>query len=47
VIGFGLHGDYQLADSVIRDGSVDLVSVDHTLRDDPDWPRNARKALSR
>jgi 2,4-dienoyl-CoA reductase-like NADH-dependent reductase (Old Yellow Enzyme family) len=45
VIGFGLHGDYQLADSVIRDGSVDLVAVDHTLRGDPDWPRNARRAL--
>jgi 2,4-dienoyl-CoA reductase-like NADH-dependent reductase (Old Yellow Enzyme family) len=45
VIGFGLHGDYQLADSVIRDGSVDLVAVDHTLRNDPDWPRNARRAL--
>jgi 2,4-dienoyl-CoA reductase-like NADH-dependent reductase (Old Yellow Enzyme family) len=47
VIGFGLHGDYQLADSVIRDGSVDLVAVNHTLRSAPDWPRQARKALSR
>jgi 2,4-dienoyl-CoA reductase-like NADH-dependent reductase (Old Yellow Enzyme family) len=45
VIGFGLHGDYQLADSIIRDGSVDLVAVDHTLRADPDWPRRARKGL--
>jgi 2,4-dienoyl-CoA reductase-like NADH-dependent reductase (Old Yellow Enzyme family) len=45
VIGFGLHGDHQLADSVIRDGSVDLISVDHTLRTNPDWPRLARKAL--
>ncbi|MBX0327980.1 hypothetical protein K2Z83_09865 [Oscillochloris sp. ZM17-4] len=45
VIGFGLHGDHHLADSVIRDGSVDLISVDHTLRHDPDWPLRAREAL--
>ncbi|NTW03325.1 MAG: NADH:flavin oxidoreductase, partial [Oscillochloris sp.] len=45
VIGFGLHGDYHLADSVIRDGSIDLVAIDHTLRSDPDWPQHARKAL--
>jgi 2,4-dienoyl-CoA reductase-like NADH-dependent reductase (Old Yellow Enzyme family) len=45
VICFGLHGDHRLADSVIRDGSVDLVSVDHTLRNDPDWPLRAGEIL--
>lgn len=46
VIGFGLHGDYHLADSVIRDGSIDLVAVEHTLRNDPDWPLRAREVLA-
>lgn len=45
VIGSGLQGDAQLADSVIRDGSVDLVEFDHTLRFNPDWPQTARKSL--
>jgi 2,4-dienoyl-CoA reductase-like NADH-dependent reductase (Old Yellow Enzyme family) len=46
VIGFGLHGDHHLADSVIRDGSVDLVAADHTLRNDPDWPLRAHEVLA-
>ncbi|NTV62852.1 MAG: NADH:flavin oxidoreductase [Oscillochloris sp.] len=46
VIGFGVQGDHQLADSLIRDGSIDMVSIDHTLRYHPDWPLRAREALS-
>jgi 2,4-dienoyl-CoA reductase-like NADH-dependent reductase (Old Yellow Enzyme family) len=45
VIGSGLLGDPQLADSVVRDGSVDLVMLAQALRDDPDWPRAARQSL--
>lgn len=45
VIGSGLLGDPALADSVVRDGSVDLVMLGGALRDDPDWPRAARAAL--
>jgi 2,4-dienoyl-CoA reductase-like NADH-dependent reductase (Old Yellow Enzyme family) len=45
VIGSGLLGDPQLADSIIRDGSVDLVMLDQALRNDPDWPQAARQAL--
>jgi 2,4-dienoyl-CoA reductase-like NADH-dependent reductase (Old Yellow Enzyme family) len=47
VIGSGLLGDPQLADSVVRDGSVDLVMLDQALRDDPDWPQMARERLER
>lgn len=46
VIGSGLLGDPLLADSVVRDGSVDLVMLDGALRADPDWPRTARAALA-
>ncbi|GAB4448449.1 MAG: NADH:flavin oxidoreductase [Chloroflexi bacterium OHK40] len=46
VIGSGLLSDPHLADSVIRDGSVDLVMLEQTLRLDPDWPRAARAALA-
>lgn len=45
VIGSGLLGDPLLADSVVRDGSVDLVMLAQTLRDDPDWPQTARELL--
>jgi 2,4-dienoyl-CoA reductase-like NADH-dependent reductase (Old Yellow Enzyme family) len=41
VIGSGFQGDALLADSVVRDGSIDLVQIDHSLRNDPDWPRAA------
>ena len=46
VIGSGDFGDAHLADSIIRDGSVDLVMLDQTLRLDPDWPIKAREALA-
>jgi 2,4-dienoyl-CoA reductase-like NADH-dependent reductase (Old Yellow Enzyme family) len=45
VIGSGLLGDPLLADSIIRDGSVDLVMLREALRADPDWPLHARDAL--
>lgn len=45
VIGSGELGDPHLADSVVRDGSVDMVMLDESLRHDPDWPRRAREAL--
>lgn len=45
VIGSGLLGDPQLADSVVRDGSVDLVMLGRALALDPDWPRSAYEAL--
>lgn len=38
-------GDPLLADSVVRDGSVDLVMLDQSLRRDPDWPRRAMEML--
>jgi 2,4-dienoyl-CoA reductase-like NADH-dependent reductase (Old Yellow Enzyme family) len=41
----GLLDDPELADSVIRDGSADLVTLGQRLRVDPDWPRRARAAL--
>lgn len=46
VIGSGELGDPHLADSIVRDGSVDLVMLDQSLRLDPDWPRRAREALA-
>lgn len=46
VIGSGLLGDPLLADSVVRDGSVDLVMLRQALRADPDWPIRAREALA-
>jgi len=47
VIGSGELGDPHLADSVVRDGSVDLVMLDGSLRRDPDWPLRARDILER
>jgi NADPH2 dehydrogenase len=34
-----------LADSLIRDESIDLVMVDRPLRDDPGWPEVARREV--
>ncbi|WP_129629936.1 NADH:flavin oxidoreductase [Candidatus Oscillochloris fontis] len=45
VIGFGVQGDHYVADSLIRDGSIDLVALDHTLRYNPDWPQQAQDLL--
>lgn len=44
ITGGGLD-DALLADSVIRDGSVDLVRIGRGLRADPDWPQRAFAAL--
>lgn len=38
--------DPHLADSVIRDGSVDMVMLDKALRLDPGWPLKARERLA-
>ena len=45
VIGSGLLGDALLADSVVRDGSIDIVMLDGSLRADPAWPRAARARI--
>jgi NADPH2 dehydrogenase len=42
----GLLDDAELADSVIRDGSADLIAVGARLRVAPDWPRQACAILS-
>lgn len=41
----GLMADAELADSVIRDRSADLVSLGESLRMDPRWPEHARAML--
>ncbi len=45
VMGSGLLDEPHLADSVVRDGSVDLIMLDQTLRTNPDWPHLARSFL--
>jgi len=42
----GLLDDAGLADSVIRDGGADLISVGARMRVEPDWPHQARNSLS-
>jgi 2,4-dienoyl-CoA reductase-like NADH-dependent reductase (Old Yellow Enzyme family) len=42
----GLLDDAELADSVIRDGGADLISVGARMRVDPDWPHQARAILA-
>lgn len=46
VIGSGLLGEPYLADSVVRDNSVDLVMLGQTLRSNPEWPNMARSFLT-
>lgn len=46
VMTSGALGEPDLADSVIREGSADLVMIGEALRDDPDWPQHARLALA-
>jgi 2,4-dienoyl-CoA reductase-like NADH-dependent reductase (Old Yellow Enzyme family) len=46
IIGAGSMGDPYVADSAIRDGSVDLVMLEKTLRLNPDWPSLARSVLT-
>ncbi|MEO7910296.1 MAG: hypothetical protein ABIV47_11665 [Roseiflexaceae bacterium] len=43
----GLLDDAELADSVIRDGGADLISIGARMRVEPDWPRTAQAHLSR
>jgi 2,4-dienoyl-CoA reductase-like NADH-dependent reductase (Old Yellow Enzyme family) len=45
VIGSGELDDPALADSIVRDGSVDLVMVGQGPHSNPEWPRVAREAL--
>lgn len=45
VIGSGTLGEPYLADSVIREGSVDLVMLGQSLRMNPLWPQLARSFL--
>jgi 2,4-dienoyl-CoA reductase-like NADH-dependent reductase (Old Yellow Enzyme family) len=42
----GLLDDAELADSVIRDGGADLISVGARMRVEPDWPHHARAILA-
>jgi len=42
----GLLDDAELADSVIRDGGADLISIGARLRVEPDWPATAHTHLS-
>jgi NADPH2 dehydrogenase len=42
----GQLDDVELADSVIRDGSADLVGIGERLCIEPDWPQAARAALT-
>jgi len=42
----GLLDDAELADSVIRDGSADLISVGARMRIEPDWPYRAQAILA-
>ncbi|MFV9503793.1 MAG: NADH:flavin oxidoreductase [Oscillochloridaceae bacterium umkhey_bin13] len=45
VIGSGELDDPHLADSVVRDGSLDLVIPGHAPQHGPEWPRFARRVL--
>lgn len=45
VIGSGLMGDLYLAESVVRDGSVDLVMLERARRVNPYWPQLAHIIL--
>jgi 2,4-dienoyl-CoA reductase-like NADH-dependent reductase (Old Yellow Enzyme family) len=46
IISSGLLGEPYLADGAIRDGSIDMVMLGHTLRNNPEWPRMARSFLT-
>lgn len=45
VIGSGLLDEPYLADSVVRDGSLDMVMVGDALSHNPEWPHLARSFL--
>jgi 2,4-dienoyl-CoA reductase-like NADH-dependent reductase (Old Yellow Enzyme family) len=42
----GLSDDVELVDSVIREGSADLVTLSEVLQTEPGWPRYAREVLA-
>jgi len=37
--------DPRYADSVIREGKVDLVAIGRALLENPDWPKDAQRVL--
>jgi 2,4-dienoyl-CoA reductase-like NADH-dependent reductase (Old Yellow Enzyme family) len=43
----GLLDNAELADSVVRDGGADLISVGARMRMEPDWPHHAHAILAR
>lgn len=45
VIGSGLLDEPYLADSVVREGSLDMVMVGDSLKHNPEWPNLARSFL--
>jgi 2,4-dienoyl-CoA reductase-like NADH-dependent reductase (Old Yellow Enzyme family) len=45
VMGSGLLGEPHFADSVIRDGSIDMVMLGQTLQSNPNWTSLARSFL--
>lgn len=45
VIAAGLLDDPHLADSVIREGSADMIMLGRALRINPDWPQTAYAVL--
>jgi len=45
VIGVGGIMEPEYADTVIREGKVDLVAVGRALLEDPDWATKAIKKL--
>jgi 2,4-dienoyl-CoA reductase-like NADH-dependent reductase (Old Yellow Enzyme family) len=45
VMSSGVLGDPHLADSLVREGSIDLVMLGQALRENPYWPHIARIVL--
>ncbi len=45
IIGSGMLGEPYLADSMVREGSIDLVMLDQELRTNPQWASMARAFL--
>lgn len=46
VIGSGMLGNPHLAESFVRDHSVDLIMLEHTLHQNPYWPQLAQIILT-
>ncbi len=45
LIANGTLGDAELAESILADGSADLIGLAQTLTDQPDWPAHAAQTL--